>query len=75
VLGSALRAATDPVAALRSYEQKRIRRAASTAQLAHTLTALSRWRNPTALLVRDKVLAAMMVVGKRQHRKDMAYEF
>jgi 2-polyprenyl-6-methoxyphenol hydroxylase-like FAD-dependent oxidoreductase len=75
VLGSGLRGARDPLQALRTYEQKRMRRAAATAQLAHTLTALSRWKNPVALTVRDKVLAAMMVVGKRQHRKDMAYDF
>jgi 2-polyprenyl-6-methoxyphenol hydroxylase-like FAD-dependent oxidoreductase len=75
VLGSTLQSARDPVQALRTYEQKRMRRAASTAQLAHTLTALSRWKNPAALMVRDVVLPAMMVVGKRQHRKDMSYEF
>jgi 2-polyprenyl-6-methoxyphenol hydroxylase-like FAD-dependent oxidoreductase len=75
VLGSLLYGAADPVAALRAYEHKRMRRAAATAQLAHTLSALSRWRNPAALAVRDKCLPAMMIVGKRQHRKDMAYDF
>lgn len=75
VLGSLLNGAADPLAALRAYEQKRMRRAAATAQLAHTLSALSRWSNPAALKLRDLVLPAMMIVGKRQHRKDMAYEF
>ncbi len=75
VLGSLLHGATDPVAALRAYERKRMRRAAATAQLAHTLSTLSRWHNPAALSVRDKLLPAMMVVGKRQHQKDMAYQF
>lgn len=75
VLGALLHGATDPVAALRTYERKRMRRAAATAQLAHTLSALSRWHNPPALAVRDKLLPAMMVVGKRQHQKDMAYQF
>jgi 2-polyprenyl-6-methoxyphenol hydroxylase-like FAD-dependent oxidoreductase len=75
VLGSTLQSAQDPVAALRTYEQKRMRRAASTAQLAHQMTALSRWRNPAALTLRDRLLPTMMIVGKRQHRRDMAYEF
>jgi len=75
VLGSSLQGARDPAATLRAYEQKRMRRAAATAQLAHQMTALSRWHHPAALVVRDKLLPAMMIVGKRQHRKDMAYEF
>jgi 2-polyprenyl-6-methoxyphenol hydroxylase-like FAD-dependent oxidoreductase len=75
VLGSALRDAADPAAGLRSYEQKRMRRSASTAALAHNMTALSRWSNPVALKVRDRLLPMLMRVGMRQHRKDMAYEF
>ena len=75
VLGSALQGASDPVVALRAYEQKRMRRAAATQQLAHRLTGLSRWRSPAALAVRDRLLPTVMIVGKRQHRKDMAYEF
>jgi 2-polyprenyl-6-methoxyphenol hydroxylase-like FAD-dependent oxidoreductase len=75
VLGSMLNGATDPVAALRAYEQKRIKRSASTATLAHNMTALSRWSNPVALKVRDRLLPMMMRIGMRQHRKDMTYEF
>ncbi|MBV9193805.1 MAG: FAD-dependent monooxygenase [Solirubrobacterales bacterium] len=74
VLGSCL-SSGDPVAGLREYERRRMKRAAATAQLAHALTALSRWHKPAALAVRDVVLPAMMVVGKRQHVKDMAYDF
>jgi 2-polyprenyl-6-methoxyphenol hydroxylase-like FAD-dependent oxidoreductase len=75
VLGSVLKDAGDPSSALRAYEQKRIKRSASTATLAHNMTALSRWRNPAALKVRDRLLPAMMRIGMRQHRRDMAYEF
>ena len=75
VLGSMLKGAGDPAAALRAYEQKRRKRSASTATLAHNMTALSRWSNPVALKVRDRLLPTMMRIGMGQHRKDMTYEF
>jgi 2-polyprenyl-6-methoxyphenol hydroxylase-like FAD-dependent oxidoreductase len=75
VLGARLAGAADPVAALRAYEQERIGRSARFATLAWRLTALSRWSRPAAVAVRDPLVSAMMVVGKRAQRKDMAYEF
>jgi 2-polyprenyl-6-methoxyphenol hydroxylase-like FAD-dependent oxidoreductase len=75
VLADRLGQAADPVAGLRAYEQARIRRTAGVTALAWRLTSLSRWRNPAAVAVRDPVVKAMMVVGKRVQRKDMAYEF
>ncbi len=75
VLGAMLQGAADPVAALRAYEHKRMRRAAATANLAHQMTAMSRWKSPAALTMRDWILPTMMIIGKRKHRADMAYGF
>jgi 2-polyprenyl-6-methoxyphenol hydroxylase-like FAD-dependent oxidoreductase len=75
VLGSRLAGAADPVAGLRAYEQERIARSTRIANLAWRLTALSRWSQPAACTMRDGIVSAMMVVGKRAQRKDMAYDF
>jgi 2-polyprenyl-6-methoxyphenol hydroxylase-like FAD-dependent oxidoreductase len=75
VLGARLANGADPVSGLRAYEQERIARSARFANLAWRLTALSRWSRPAAVTVRDPLVSALMVVGKRAQRKDMAYEF
>lgn len=75
VLGARVANGADPVVALRAYEQERIARSARFANLAWRLTALSRWSQPVAVTLRDPLVSAMMVVGKRAQRKDMAYEF
>ena len=75
VLADRLGQAADPVAGLRVYEEARIRRTAGVTALAWRLTSLSRWSNPVAVAVRDPLVKAMMVVGQRVQRKDMAYEF
>jgi 2-polyprenyl-6-methoxyphenol hydroxylase-like FAD-dependent oxidoreductase len=75
VLAARLGDGTDPLAGLRAYEKERIARSARFANLAWRLTALSRWSRPAAVTVRDPLVSALMVVGKRAQRKDMAYEF
>jgi 2-polyprenyl-6-methoxyphenol hydroxylase-like FAD-dependent oxidoreductase len=75
VLGSRLANGADPLAGLRAYEKERIARSARFANLAWRLTALSRWSRPAAVTVRDPLVSALMVVGKRAQRKDMAYDF
>jgi 2-polyprenyl-6-methoxyphenol hydroxylase-like FAD-dependent oxidoreductase len=75
VLGARLANGADPVSGLRAYEKERIARSARFANLAWRLTALSRWSRPAAVTVRDPLVSALMVVGKRAQRKDMAYEF
>jgi 2-polyprenyl-6-methoxyphenol hydroxylase-like FAD-dependent oxidoreductase len=76
VLGARLqRNDGDVLAGLRAYEHERIGRTARIANLAWRLTSLSRWRNPAALVARDRIISAMMVVGKQAQAKDMAYEF
>lgn len=76
VLGGCLRGASDPVAALRAYEERRIGRTAKVNTLAWNLSSLSRLKNPVACAARDNLLKVMLgTVGKRAQRKDMAYEF
>jgi 2-polyprenyl-6-methoxyphenol hydroxylase-like FAD-dependent oxidoreductase len=76
VLGSRLGRAADLEAGLREYERERIDRSAKIVALAWRLTALSRWRNPIAVRLRDPLITFMMATGgKRGQRKDMAYEF
>jgi 2-polyprenyl-6-methoxyphenol hydroxylase-like FAD-dependent oxidoreductase len=75
VLASRLGRNADPVAGLRAYEQERIGRSARISNLAWRLTSLSRWSSPTACATRDRMVSAMMIVGKRAQAKDMAYEF
>jgi salicylate hydroxylase len=75
VLADRLAAAAEPLEGLRVYEEARMARSAGMAALAWRLTSLSRWSSPLAISTRDRLITAMMVVGKRQQRKDMAYEF
>jgi 2-polyprenyl-6-methoxyphenol hydroxylase-like FAD-dependent oxidoreductase len=75
VLASRLEQTGDAVAALRVYEQARMKRTARISQLAWRLTSLSRWSSPVACAFRDRLVTAMMVVGKRAQAKDMKYEF
>jgi 2-polyprenyl-6-methoxyphenol hydroxylase-like FAD-dependent oxidoreductase len=65
----------DLVSALRVYERERAPRTAAITRLALNLTALSRWSGPVKCAVRDRIVSAMMLVGKRVQRKDMEYEF
>jgi 2-polyprenyl-6-methoxyphenol hydroxylase-like FAD-dependent oxidoreductase len=69
------RSREDPAAGLRAYEQERIGRTARIANLAWRLTSFSRWRNPGAVVARDRIISMMMVVGKKAQAKDMEYEF
>jgi 2-polyprenyl-6-methoxyphenol hydroxylase-like FAD-dependent oxidoreductase len=76
VLDRCLAGASDPEAALRAYEGKRIKRANGVNKLAWNLSRLSRWRNPAACALRDNMLTVMFaLVAKRAQRKDMAYDF
>lgn len=76
VLGARMqRSGGDVLAGLRAYEQERIGRTARIANLAWRLTSFSRWRNPAALVARDRIISTMMIVGKKAQAKDMAYEF
>ena len=75
VLAARLERVGDAVAALRTYERERMARTARISQLAWRLTALSRWSNPVACALRDRLVPVMMVVGRRVQAKDMAYEF
>ena len=75
VLGTRLGQTADPVAGLRAYEQERIARTTRIVKLAWRLTSFSRWRNPAAIRVRDRLISTMMVVGKKAQAKDMEYKF
>jgi 2-polyprenyl-6-methoxyphenol hydroxylase-like FAD-dependent oxidoreductase len=76
VLASRLRQnAGDLAAGLRAYEQERIKRTARVAGLAWRLSSLSRWSSPAAVIARDRIITAMMVVGKKAQAKDMEYAF
>jgi 2-polyprenyl-6-methoxyphenol hydroxylase-like FAD-dependent oxidoreductase len=75
VLGSRLQGSSDVLAGLRAYEQERAGRTARIANLAWRLTAFSRWSSPAAVLARDRIIATMMIVGKKAQAKDMEYQF
>ncbi len=76
VLGSRLASSGgDATAGLRAYEQERIGRTARIANLAWRLTAFSRWSGPVAWRARDRIIATMMIVGKKAQAKDMEYGF
>jgi len=76
VLAGCLAGADDAEAALRAYEEKRVKRTAGVNKLAWNLSRLSRWRSPAACAFRDTMLSVMFaLVAKRAQRKDMSYEF
>jgi 2-polyprenyl-6-methoxyphenol hydroxylase-like FAD-dependent oxidoreductase len=76
VLASRLKmSSSDLVAGLRAYEAERVGRTARIANLAWRLTAISRWSGALAVGARDRIIPAMMVIGKRAQAKDMEYAF
>jgi 2-polyprenyl-6-methoxyphenol hydroxylase-like FAD-dependent oxidoreductase len=76
VLASCLRRASDPVAALRDYEQRRIGRTAKIAKLSGFMTALSRWERPWAVALRNRWLRlSLPTFIFRSLKRDMSYDF
>jgi 2-polyprenyl-6-methoxyphenol hydroxylase-like FAD-dependent oxidoreductase len=74
-LTKALTAGGEVVAALRSYEARRIARTASFVRRARAIGAMGRWKRPAACRARDAVAARVLPrVVFRQHVKDMAVE-
>jgi 2-polyprenyl-6-methoxyphenol hydroxylase-like FAD-dependent oxidoreductase len=59
VFGTVLAGAPDPVAALRAYEQRRIRRANGVARASRQAASISELSNPLAVRARDLLLHAL----------------
>jgi 2-polyprenyl-6-methoxyphenol hydroxylase and related FAD-dependent oxidoreductases len=76
VLAHCLRRASDPVAAVRDYERRRIGRTAKIAKLSAFMTALSRWQRPWAVAFRNRWLR--LSLGSfvfKGLKRDMSYDF
>jgi 2-polyprenyl-6-methoxyphenol hydroxylase-like FAD-dependent oxidoreductase len=76
VLGKTLAATSDPVAALRAYEAKRIKRTAGFVNRSRMIGWLGTWRNPAACRTRDTIQRIVFpTVALREQKKAMAYPF
>lgn len=76
VLANCLAGAADPAVALREYERRRIGRTARVAKVSAFMTALSRWRRPWAVAVRDRWLQfSLPRFVFKALKRDMAYDF
>jgi 2-polyprenyl-6-methoxyphenol hydroxylase-like FAD-dependent oxidoreductase len=76
VLGKTLAGASDPVAALRAYEERRIKRTAGFVNRSWMIGRLGTWKNPVAVRVRDTIQRIVFpTVALREQKKAMAYEF
>lgn len=70
-LSKRLAGTSDPVAALRAYEEPRIKRAAKFQGLAWKLARAGAWKSPAAAALRNIVLAASSPMVWRAQVKDM----
>jgi 2-polyprenyl-6-methoxyphenol hydroxylase-like FAD-dependent oxidoreductase len=76
VLGKTLTTTRDPVAALRAYEDKRIKRTAGFVNRSWMIGRLGTWKNPVAVRARDTIQRIVFpTVALREQRKAMAYPF
>lgn len=75
VLAMCLGGSADPVAALRDYEQRRIKRTARVVKLSSFMTALSRLQQPVAVALRDRWLRVSLgTFIYKGLKRDMRYE-
>jgi 2-polyprenyl-6-methoxyphenol hydroxylase-like FAD-dependent oxidoreductase len=76
VLTRCLAANSDPVAALRAYEAKRIPRTAPIVRRSRTIGELGQWTNPIACRVRTQIQRLVLpTVGFREFKQTIAYDF
>ena len=76
VLAGCLAAGPDPVAALRAYEARRIKRTAPIVRMSRMIGLMGRWENPLACRIRDQIQrAAFPTVAFRDFKKTMAYDY
>ena len=66
VLAQKLAGSADPAAALRAYEAERIPRTGSFVMRSHRVGSVGQWSNPGACLVRDQLLARMLLMVARR---------
>lgn len=71
-----LAANSDPVAALRAYEARRIPRTAPIVRRSRMIGELGQWTNPIACRVRTQIQRVVLpTVGFREFKHMMAYDF
>jgi 2-polyprenyl-6-methoxyphenol hydroxylase-like FAD-dependent oxidoreductase len=76
VLTRCLAANSDPVAALRAYEARRIPRTAPIVRRSRMIGELGQWTNPIACRVRTQIQRVVLpTVGFREFKQTMAYDF
>lgn len=75
VLTKCLERASDPAAALRAYENQRMKRTSSMVNLAWRLGSMGKWTNPMACAARDQFMhLAFSRIGWQQHSKSLAFQ-
>jgi 2-polyprenyl-6-methoxyphenol hydroxylase-like FAD-dependent oxidoreductase len=76
VLTKCLDGRSEPVAALRDYEARRIPRTAPIVKRSRWIGDLGRWRNPVACRLRNGIQRAVFpTVALRDFKEMMAYEY
>lgn len=75
VLTKALMEESDPVAALRTYERKRMPRASEIVRRAWNIGQSGTWTNPVAIRVREIGMSASSKVAFKKHVSDMTHPF